>query len=325
VTSAFSRLVAWKAQVHQFNPAGIANISGDTLNSVSGHRNAYRTTCPGRYLYAKLPAIRSGAARLVRGLPSLSIARDVDNHNHGDVLATNSNHDLLFYSGSGQGRMTGPGYLSHGAWSGVDLVTIAGDWDGNGAVDVVARSVSTGQLLLYRGNGLGGFRAALVIGVRWGGFDALVAPGDLTGDGRPDLIGRTTDGRLHLYPGNGRGGFGVSRVVGTHWAGMAKISAMGDWTGDGHVDLIAVDRSGMARIYPGAGAGRFGVPLLIGPGWDVFTSISAIGDETSDTRTDLFVVDKNGVGKIGKIGRTVGSVAWLVESTGWEVMSVYSG
>jgi len=262
---------------------------------------------------------------LVRGLPSLSIARDVDNHNHGDVLATNSNHDLLFYSGSGQGRMTGPGYLSHGAWSGVDLVTIAGDWDGNGAVDVVARSVSTGQLLLYRGNGLGGFRAALVIGVRWGGFDAIVAPGDLTGDGRPDLIGRTTDGRLHLYPGNGRGGFGVSRVVGTHWAGMAKISAMGDWTGDGHVDLIAVDRSGMALIYPGACAGRFGVPLLIGPGWDVFTSISAIGDETSDTRTDLFVVDKNGVGKIGKIGRTVGSVAWLVESTGWEVMSVYSG
>ena len=69
MTSAFSRLVAWKAQVHQFNPAGIANISGDTLNSVSGHRNAYRTTCPGRYLYAKLPAIvparrgSSGACR----------------------------------------------------------------------------------------------------------------------------------------------------------------------------------------------------------------------------------------------------------------------
>jgi len=325
VTSAFIRLIAWKAQVHQFTPAGISNISGDTLNSVSGHRNAFATTCPGRYLYAKLPAIRSGAGAIVRGLPSLSINRDVDNHNHGDVLATNSNNDLLFFSGSGNGTMTGPSYLSHGAWVGVDLVTIAGDWDGKGAVDMVARRVSTGQLLLYRGNGLGGFRAALAIGAGWSGFDALVAPGDVTGDGHPDLIARTRDGKLRLYPGNGRGGFGVPRVVGVGWSGMAKISAMGDWTGDGYVDLIAVDSSGVARIYPGAGAGRFGAPLLTGPGWDAFTSISAIGDETNDTRTDLFAVDLNGVGWIGKIGRTAGSVVWVKQSADWVDVSVYGG
>ena len=41
----------------------------------------------------KLPAIWSGATAIVRSLPSLSIARDVENHNHGDVLDTNSNND----------------------------------------------------------------------------------------------------------------------------------------------------------------------------------------------------------------------------------------
>jgi hypothetical protein len=127
MTSAFVRLIAWKAQLHQFDPAGIANISGDTLHSVSGHRDTYSTSCPGRYLYAKLPAIRAAAAALVDGLPSLSINRDMDNHNHGDVLATNGNHDLLLYSGTGHGTTTAPKVVSHGGWVGVDLATIVGD------------------------------------------------------------------------------------------------------------------------------------------------------------------------------------------------------
>jgi len=325
VTAAFVRLVAWKAQIHQFNPARVASISGHTLNSVSGHRDANATTCPGRYLYAKVPAIRAGAAALLRGLPSLSIARDVDNHNHGDVLATNANNDLLLYSGTGRGTMTAQTVLSSGGWVGLDLVTIPGDWDGDGAVDVVARKTSTGQLVLYAGTGFGGFHAARVIGGGWVGFDALVAPGDWNGDGHPDLLGRTRDGRLRLYPGNGRGGFGVPRVIGSAWSAMTRISALGDWTGDGYVDLVAVDRSGVARIFPGAAAGRFGVPIAIGPGWGGFVSVSALGDETSDTRTDLFAVDTAGIAWIGRIGRTVGSVTWLRQSAGWDAVSVYTG
>ncbi|HEX7536108.1 MAG TPA: VCBS repeat-containing protein [Dermatophilaceae bacterium] len=249
----------------------------------------------------------------------------MDNHNHGDVLATNSARDLLLFSGSGRGTMTGPSHLSRGGWGGVDLVTIVGDWDGDGAVDIVARKVSTGQLLLYSGNGLGALRGGRVIGTGWGIVNALVAPGDWSGDGRPDLLGRTRDGKLHLYPGNGRGGFGAARVVGSGWSGMTKISALGDWSGDGHVDLIAVDRAGVARIFPGAGAGRSLAPRVIGPGWEAYVSISALGDETSDTRTDLLVVDKGGNATIGKMGRTVNSVVWLTPSAGWGGVSVYTG
>ena len=324
VTAAFTRLIGWKAQVHQFNPAGISNISGHIVKSVAGHRDTFSTTCPGRYLYAKVPAIRSGAAALVRGLPSLSIARDVDHQNHGDVLATNANSDLLLYSGTGRGTMSAQKVLFRGEWGGVDLVAIAGDWDGNGTVDVVARKVSTGQLMLYPGNGFGGFKPVRVIGSGWGVFDALVAPGDWSGDGRPDLIGRTGDGLLRLYPGNGRGGFGSPRVIADGWSGT-RISALGDWTRDGFVDLLGVDSSGLATIYPGARAGGFGVPVPLGSGWDAYVSVSALGDETSDTRTDLFVVDKLGVAWIGKSGPVVGKVTWLMQSAGWEAVSVYSG
>ncbi|MEO6142645.1 MAG: N-acetylmuramoyl-L-alanine amidase [Dermatophilaceae bacterium] len=325
VTSAFTRLIGWKAQLHQFKPAGISNVSGDIVKSVSGHRDTFSTTCPGRYLYAKLPAIRAGAAALVRNLPSLSIARDVDHQNHGDVLATNASSDLLLYSGTGLGTMSPPTVLSQGGWGGVDLVAIAGDWDGNGTVDVVARKVSTGQLVMYPGDGFGGMGPVRVIGSGWGVFDALVAPGDWSGDGRPDLIGRTGDGVLRLYPGNGRGGFGSPRVIGNGWSGMTKISALGDWTRDGPVDLIGVDGSGVATIYPGASAGRFGAPIRVGPGWDGFVSVSALGDETSDTWTDLLVVDKFGVAWIGKSGPNLSRVTWVMQTTGWEAVSVYSG
>ena len=324
VTSAVVRLIAWKAQLHQFNPAGIANISGDRVNAVSGHRDVYSTACPGRYLYAKLPTIRAGAAALVRTLPSLSIARDVNNYNHGDVLATNANHDLLLYSGA-DGKLTPPTVLLQGSWTDLDLVSIPGDWNGDGAVDVVARKITTGQLLLFAGTGFGTFHAAQVIGGGWGLIDTLVAPGDWSGDGHPDLLGRTADGTLRLYPGNGHGGFGVPRIIGTGWQGMAKISALGDWTLDGHVDLISVSNTGVASVYPGSGNGGFGAPLVIGPGWDSFVSVSALGDVTGDARTDLLVVDKNGFAAIGKIGRTIGQVTWLPQSAGWETVSVYTG
>jgi N-acetylmuramoyl-L-alanine amidase len=69
VTAAFTRLIGWKAQVHRFNPAGSANMGGHTLLAVSGHRDAFATACPGRFLYAKVPAIRAGAAALARPLP----------------------------------------------------------------------------------------------------------------------------------------------------------------------------------------------------------------------------------------------------------------
>ena len=43
----------------------------------------------------------------------------------------------------------------------------------------------------------------------------IVAPGDWSGDGIPDLVSvRASDGTLLLYPGNGRGGFGATRTIG---------------------------------------------------------------------------------------------------------------
>ena len=46
----------------------------------------------------------------------------------------------------------------------------------------------------------------------WRGYNTLVTPGDVTGDGRADFLARTPAGTLFLYPGTGKA---TSEIFGT--------------------------------------------------------------------------------------------------------------
>ena len=85
----------------------------------------------------------------------------------------------------------------------------------------------TARLLMYRGNGRGGFVTGTgeSIGGGWGGFTALLAPGDFSGDGKPDILARQSDGALLLYRGNGDSGFaGAAQVVGSGWQRLHRAA-----------------------------------------------------------------------------------------------------
>jgi uncharacterized protein with LGFP repeats len=71
---AVARLTAWKLGLYGVNPRGKTYLkSGGSnlhrkgkkvrLNVISGHRDGFRTECPGRKLYSKLGSARSKAAR----------------------------------------------------------------------------------------------------------------------------------------------------------------------------------------------------------------------------------------------------------------------
>ena len=47
----------------------------------------------------------------------------------------------------------------------------------------------------------------------------MVGPGDLTGDGKPDLVARDSSGNLYLYPGTGNSSapYGSRSRIDTGW------------------------------------------------------------------------------------------------------------
>jgi len=167
------------------------------------------------------------------------------------------------------------------------------DFNSDGASDVLARSTS-GTLLLYRGNGAGGWGMSTGVGSGWNGMTAVVSPGDFDGDGHDDILARDSAGQLWLYPGDGVSSWYPRRLVGAGWNGMRQIIAAHDFTGDGKPDILAVDSAGALKLYPGNGHGGWLASSVIGAGWGSMTAIVGITDFDGDNSADLLARDTSG-------------------------------
>lgn len=135
-----------------------------------------------------------------------------------DLLAVRKDNGTLWmYPGNGRGGFVTPRQIGTG-WASFDSFMPTGDFDGNRVVDFLARNQATGQLVLYKGNGRSGFNGSRLVGTGWAGFTALIGLGDFSGDGRSDVLARTSDGKMRLYRGNGAGGWiSPYPVIGTGW------------------------------------------------------------------------------------------------------------
>ncbi|MEK9521480.1 VCBS repeat-containing protein [Streptomyces venezuelae] len=147
-----------------------------------------------------------------------------------------------------------------------------GDVTGDGPTDVIGLD-SWGTLFLHPGvkyetpTRVG---AAVKIATGWK-TDLLVGTGDVTGDGRPDLVSRY-DGRLYVHPGTGSATtpFAPRVLIGAGWAGYAYLAAPGDMNGDGRADLVAVTEGGDVYRYPAtglSGTATFGPRVKVATGW----------------------------------------------------------
>ncbi len=73
ILEATAKLIAWKLDGNYRNPNGTVVLNGTTFNVIAGHRDTKATLCPGDYVYAKLPALRSRVWTLMGGSVSTEI------------------------------------------------------------------------------------------------------------------------------------------------------------------------------------------------------------------------------------------------------------
>jgi hypothetical protein len=136
---------------------------------------------------------------------------DFNGDGFADVIVRNADGELLLYRGDGKGHwLNGSGADKIGVgWNQFTAILSAGDFSGDGFADVITRNAA-GELLLYRGNGKGGWlngSAPDKIGTGWNQWNLIFSPGDWNSDGRADVITRNAAGELRLYRGNGKGGW----------------------------------------------------------------------------------------------------------------------
>jgi stage II sporulation protein D len=234
------------------------------------------------------------ASSLERAYPSVGTVTSVrvlSRDGHGSWGGRTESVQVIGSSGSvtvsGSSFASAAGLLS--IWW-VVPTPVAGDLSGDSHPDLLMRETGTGVMRVYDGDGAGGFLGEQSRGSGWQAYTDIMLPGDVNGDGRPDVVAmRKSDGSLWMYPGDGKGWVVAPTQIGSHFNIFSTLADVGDDTGDGKADLAGVDAAtGDLMVYSLNGASGFrSGSIRVGSGWGIFDAIVGVGDLDGDGIPDL--------------------------------------
>ncbi len=305
MVTAYAKLFAWKLSLHGVGAADTSQRLGSKyFRAINGHRDAGSTACPGKYLYAQIPAIRTKAAALQASWNGRNLESNLAGASYPDVVVRRASDGRgmvlpLRLNSAGTSYVFSTARDTGQSFSGLKRIWKAGDWDRDGRVDVLGLRSSDNMLLLYRGLGDGKLAAPRTLMANAGKLMLLAPVGDMTGDGWPDLMGQPAGSAIRIYPGRGLSGFYTSYPAYAAVAGGTHVG-LGRWNSDGAPDTLVRRTGGKLTVYYGNGPG----------GW---TSSAALAQTAAGYDWFLGVASVDGDGHTDIIARkaTDGRVYWM--------------
>ena len=199
----------------------------------------------------------------------------------------------------------------------------AGDFNGDGNLDVVSANSYTDTVSVPLGNGDGTFQAHVDYTV--GNAPSSVVVGDFNGDGKLDIaVWNASNGTMSVLLGNGDGTFQSQIVTNLGPSGEVDVMAVGDFNKDGKLDLTVTSFGGYTqdaavRVLLGNGDGTFQAPTSYSVGLNSDGTINPVDRATSvaaaslrnNAKLDLIVTVWNSNGAAGGAG-SIDKVAVLL-------------
>ena len=271
VLDAYARLFAWKLS--------LSNIRADAtrlwvkdryLQAINGHRDVGQTACPGKYLYAKIPSIRVAAQALENqaqatvdpvNQPMIPAPTGVPSPTQAPAAAT-TQPAIRFPARSN---------VAGSAWP-----------------DLLVQRPTTGVIQVVPTEGVLDYTTRIATSGAWSRMSTIAAVGDLTGDGRSDVLAKNgSTGVTRVYPGDGHGHVKAGISPTAAFKGISRIVGVRDFNRDGRNDVIGISRkSGSLLLFRGAGHGTFKAAVRLRKTWP-FGHTVGVGDLNGDGQPDL--------------------------------------
>ncbi|GAA2383197.1 hypothetical protein GCM10010420_01530 [Streptomyces glaucosporus] len=282
---------------HQWKADGqaIPGATGSTYLVPASLRGKKVTVAVTAHRSGRQDATAESPARTIAAAPRDHAGADSRPDGLGDLLTLSSGGWMTFQQGSGKGTFSGK--TSASGWSPKVTAVPFGDLNGDGCNDVLVR-MADGTLRGYQpgcGKALTTSTPYTSLGSGWGAYNVLTSPGDITGDGRADLIARkSSTGDVYLFAATSTGKLKAGVKIRSKWT-YTHIVGAGDLDGDGHGDLLARTKDGTLYRYDGTASGQFGSRVVVFTKWGgSYNAIVGAGDITGDGKADLVARDTSG-------------------------------
>lgn len=254
-------------------PAAVAvgDVTGDGRNDVVMTTDFYFDPANDYRVWVFAQTAGGGLATPV-SYPSAAGTSDLDSVAIADITA-DGRKDVVV-GATGAGVQVFP-QLSSGALGSATLYPTpngrqvrVGNLNGDGRVDVAAVGWGTNNVSVLLNDGAGGLQAPVEYPAQHGGYDDLEV-GDVTGDGRADLV--VMSGQLYAVPNISvlaqlpGGGFGAAAEYSLGSNILTSGIGVGDVTGDGRNDVVASYGGNQPyahiAVFPQAATGLLTAPV----------------------------------------------------------------